>query len=442
VTVTPEDRRYMAAAIRLSRRHTGLTSTNPSVGCVIVKDGVVVGSAVTARGGRPHAETQALAIAGEAARGATAYVTLEPCSHWGKTPPCANALVAAGVSRVVVCLTDPDPRVSGRGLAILREAGIEVVSGVLEEEGRQALEAYLMRQMKGRPHVTLKLAVSADGMIGRKGAGQVAITGPISRAQVHALRAEMDAILVGIGTALADDPELTVRLPGLEDRSPVRIVLDRHLRLPLTSKLVRTAGDVPVMVAVLPPAARASEVLPEKTPSALPGISPTRGETNPRLAQPSHSSAEISSSTISTARGQDGASLVSPLVREMPGRAEGGNTHAEPAILAARRQALTDAGVEVLDAADLADLLTQLASRGLSSLLVEGGASVARAFLEAGLVDRILLFEGETVIGEGGIESPLTAHDIPKDYKPVRRMRFGADSCCDYEREFECLRVS
>ncbi|MGE6739182.1 bifunctional diaminohydroxyphosphoribosylaminopyrimidine deaminase/5-amino-6-(5-phosphoribosylamino)uracil reductase RibD [Allorhizobium pseudoryzae] len=445
MTVTSEDRRYMAAAIRLSRRHTGLTSTNPSVGCVIVKDGVVVGSAVTARGGRPHAETQALSIAGEAARGATAYVTLEPCSHWGKTPPCANALVAAGVSRVVVCLTDPDPRVSGRGLAILREAGIEVVSGVLEEEGRQALEAYLMRQMKGRPHVTLKLAVSADGMIGRKGAGQVAITGPISRAQVHALRAEMDAILVGIGTALADDPELTVRLPGLEDRSPVRIVLDRHLRLPLTSKLVRTAGDVPVMVAVLPAAARSSEVLSEKTPSALPGISPTRGETNPRLAQPLPSSAELSSSTHSTARGQDGASLVSPLVGEMPGRAEGdlvapSSEMAED--LAARRQALTDAGVEVLDAGDLADLLTQLASRGLSSLLVEGGASVARAFLEAGLVDRILLFEGEIVIGDGGIESPLTAHDIPKDYKPVRRMRFGADSCCDYEREFECLRVS
>ncbi|MCY1663949.1 bifunctional diaminohydroxyphosphoribosylaminopyrimidine deaminase/5-amino-6-(5-phosphoribosylamino)uracil reductase RibD [Rhizobium sp. SL86] len=434
MTVTPEDRRYMAAAIRLSRQHTGLTSTNPSVGCILVKDGVVLGSAVTARGGRPHAETQALAIAGDSARGATAYVTLEPCSHWGKTPPCANALVAAGVARVVVCLTDPDPRVSGRGLTILRDAGIEVVSGVLQEDGRQALEAYLMRQMKGRPHVTLKLAVSADGMIGREGAGQVAITGPASRAQVHALRAEMDAILVGIGTAIADDPELTVRLPGLEDRSPIRIVLDRHLRLPLTSKLVRTARDVPVLVAVLP-----------EPPSALPGISPTRGETGPRLAPHSLLGTDIASSTASLSAGQDGASFVSPLVGEMPGRAEGDLVSPSSEIaedLATRRNALIEAGVEILDAADLPDLLAQLATRGLSSLLVEGGASVARAFLEAGLVDRILLFEGETVIGEGGIESPLTAHDIPKDYKPVRRMRFGADSCCDYEREFECLRVS
>ncbi|MBT9368380.1 bifunctional diaminohydroxyphosphoribosylaminopyrimidine deaminase/5-amino-6-(5-phosphoribosylamino)uracil reductase RibD [Rhizobium sp. CSW-27] len=381
MAVTPEDRRFMAAAIRLSRRHTGLTATNPSVGCLIVRDGVILGSAVTARGGRPHAETQALELAGQRARGATAYVTLEPCSHYGRTPPCANALVAAGIARVVVCLTDPDPRVSGRGLTILRDAGIEVVSGVLEEEGRQALEAYLMRQMKGRPHVTLKLAVSADGMIGRVDAGQVAITGPVSRAQVHALRAEMDAILVGIGTAIADDPELTVRLPGLEDRSPVRIVLDRHLRLPLSSKLVRTAGDVPVVVVAPLSAAHASEVF-------APGVSISDED------------------------------------------------------LALRRQALTATGVEILDAADLPDLLTQLATRGLSSLLVEGGASVARAFLDAGLVDRILLFEGETMIGEGGIESPLTAHDIPKDYKPVRRMRFGADSCCDYEREFECLRVS
>ncbi len=445
MTVTPEDRRYMAAAIRLSRQHTGLTSTNPSVGCVLVKDGVVLGSAVTARGGRPHAETQALAIAGDSARGATAYVTLEPCSHWGKTPPCANALVAAGVSRVVVCLTDPDPRVSGRGLAILRDAGIEVVSGVLEEEGGQALEAYLMRQMKSRPHVTLKLAISADGMIGRKGEGQVAITGPVSRAQVHALRAEMDTILVGIGTALADDPELTVRLPGLEDRSPVRIVLDRHLRLPLTSKLVRTAVDVPVIVAAPLSTAHPNEVLPAKSPSALPVISPTRGETGPRLAPYSLLGTNIASSTAALSAGQDGASFVSPLGGEMPGRAEGGLV--SPSLeaaehLANRRQALSEAGVEILDAADLADLLTQLASRGLSSLLVEGGATVARAFLEASLVDRILLFEGETVIGEGGIESPLTAHDIPEDYKPVRRMRFGADSCCDYEREFECLRVS
>ncbi|MGO7424872.1 bifunctional diaminohydroxyphosphoribosylaminopyrimidine deaminase/5-amino-6-(5-phosphoribosylamino)uracil reductase RibD, partial [Rhizobium ruizarguesonis] len=214
MSITPHDERFMAAAIRLSRWHLGRTATNPSVGCLIVKDGVIVGRAVTALSGRPHAETQALAEAGALARGATAYVTLEPCSHHGRTPPCAEALIAYGVARVVISVTDPDPRVSGRGIGMLREAGIEVDAGVLETEGRQSLAAYLTRQTKNRPYVTLKLAVSADGMIGRHGAGQVAITGPEARAQVQALRAETDAILVGIGTAIADDPLLTVRSPG------------------------------------------------------------------------------------------------------------------------------------------------------------------------------------------------------------------------------------
>src|SRR5690606_13000429 len=168
--------RFMAAAIRLCRRHLGLTATNPSVACLIVKDGLVLGAAVTARGGRPHAETQALAEAGEAARGATVYVTLEPCSHHGKTPPCADALIAAGVARVVVSVTDPDERVAGRGLSMLRDAGMTVETGVLEAEGRAALAAYLTRQTKNRPYVTLKLAVSADGMLGRLGAGQMAIS--------------------------------------------------------------------------------------------------------------------------------------------------------------------------------------------------------------------------------------------------------------------------
>jgi diaminohydroxyphosphoribosylaminopyrimidine deaminase/5-amino-6-(5-phosphoribosylamino)uracil reductase len=233
-----EDERFMAAAIRLSRWHLGATGSNPSVGCLIVKDGMIVGRGVTARAGRPHAETQALADAGEAARGATAYVTLEPCSHYGKTPPCAQALISYGVRRVVVAATDPDPRVSGRGIGMLAEAGIEVVAGVLEAQAETQLEAYMNRQRRNRPQVTLKLAVSADGMIGRRGAGQVAITGAEARAQSHILRAESDAILVGIGTVLADDPELTCRLPGLEDRSPVRVVLDRRLETPLTSKLV------------------------------------------------------------------------------------------------------------------------------------------------------------------------------------------------------------
>lgn len=233
-----DDERFMAAAIRLSRWHLGATGANPSVGCLVVRDGVIVGSAVTARGGRPHAETQALAEAGELAHGATAYVTLEPCSHHGRTPPCAEALIASGVRRVVVAATDPDHRVSGRGLGMLADAGIEVTPGVLEAEAEIALEAYMNRQRRKRPQVTLKLAVSADGMIGRPGEGQVAITGREARAQSHILRAESDAILVGIGTVLADDPELTCRLPGLEDRSPLRVVLDRRLETPLASKLV------------------------------------------------------------------------------------------------------------------------------------------------------------------------------------------------------------
>lgn len=243
----------MAAAIRLSRRHHGLTGTNPSVGTIIVRDDgngpMIVGAGVTAQGGRPHSEPLALAAAGELARGATAYVTLEPCAHHGRTPPCANALVSAGIRRVVVAAHDPDDRVSGKGNDILRLAGIEVVEGVLADEAADELAGYLNRSAKKRPEVTLKLALSADEKIGRPGEGQVAITGLGSRAQVHVMRAESDAILIGIGTALADNPSLTCRLPGLEDRSPVRIVLDCSLRLPLESALVQTAREVPVWIA-------------------------------------------------------------------------------------------------------------------------------------------------------------------------------------------------
>jgi diaminohydroxyphosphoribosylaminopyrimidine deaminase/5-amino-6-(5-phosphoribosylamino)uracil reductase len=252
------DRRFMAAALRLSKKHSGLTSTNPSVGTLIVRDDgdgpVIVGRGVTAIGGRPHAEAEALAEAGPLARGATAYVTLEPCAHHGRTPPCANALVSAGITRVVGAASDPDPRVSGNGYAILRAAGIEVVERVLAEEAAAQMAGYLVRSLKKRPQVTLKLAISSDGMIGRLGAGQVPITGAVARRQVHLMRAEADAILVGIGTALADDPELTVRLPGLGARSPARIVVDRQARLPLGSKLVQTAQRVPVLIAAAPEA--------------------------------------------------------------------------------------------------------------------------------------------------------------------------------------------
>ena len=250
------DRRFMAAALRLSRRNMGLTSTNPSVGTILVRDDgagpMIVGTGVTAIGGRPHAEAEALAEAGELAQGATAYVTLEPCAHHGRTPPCAVALITAGVARVVGAASDPDPRVCGKGYAMLREAGVEVMERVLAAEAAEQLAGYLMRSLKKRPEVILKMALSKDGKIGARGQGQVSITGAAARREVHLLRAEADAILVGIGTVLEDDPELTVRLPGLENRSPVRIVLDSDIRLPPGSRLVSSAARVPVHVAANP----------------------------------------------------------------------------------------------------------------------------------------------------------------------------------------------
>ncbi|MDQ0319843.1 diaminohydroxyphosphoribosylaminopyrimidine deaminase/5-amino-6-(5-phosphoribosylamino)uracil reductase [Pararhizobium capsulatum DSM 1112] len=364
---TRDDERFMGVALALAHRHLGQTATNPSVGCVIVRDDGdgprIVGRAVTAVGGRPHAETQALAEAGDLARGATAYVTLEPCSHHGKTPPCADALIAAGVARVVIAVTDPDERVSGRGIDMLRDAGIVVETGLMQVEGERELEAYLMRKREGRPFVTLKLAVSADGMIGATGKGQLAITGPESRAEVHRIRSESDAILVGIGTAVADDPELTTRLPGLEHRSPIRIVLDKRLELPIGAKLVKTARQVPVIA--------------------------------------------VSDADVSSFSEQ------------------------------ARRDALEAAGVEILicHQDDLSDLLGALATRGISSLLVEGGAKTAELFLNAGLVDRILLFTGTVTVGEGGVASPIDRMLVPVGFVYRASHSFGNDVLDEYEYE-------
>ena len=360
------DRRFMAAAIRYARRHEGRTGSNPSVATLIVRetpDGpVIVGRGVTAIGGRPHSEPQAIAEAGALARGATAYVTLEPCAHHGRTPPCADALVAAGVARVVGAATDPDERVSGKGYAILRAGGLAVEEGVLAEEAARDLAGYLTRRINNRVHVTLKLAVSSDGMIGRKGAGQVAITGELARRQVHVMRALSDVILVGSGTALADDPELTCRLPGLESRSPMRLVLDRDLKLSPASKLVAGARDVPLWIA--------------------------------------------------TSAASD-----------------------DP-----RRAALAGAGVEFL-AADcedgrlaLPELLEDIAARGLSTLMVEGGAEVARSFLIEDLVDRIVLFTGASVVGSGGIAAPVTRASIPDGFRHAASYVYGEDRLDEFER--------
>jgi diaminohydroxyphosphoribosylaminopyrimidine deaminase/5-amino-6-(5-phosphoribosylamino)uracil reductase len=235
----------MRAALALARRGLGRVAPNPAVGCVLVKDGRVVGRGWTQAGGRPHAETEALARAGEAARGATAYVTLEPCSHHGKTPPCAESLIAAGISRSVVALEDPDPRVSGSGLTLLREVGIAVDTGLLAEAAAEVNAGYLMRTRTGRPLVTLKLATTLDGRIATRAGESRWITGPLARARAHLLRAESDAVLVGSGTAVTDNPRLDVRLPGLEGRSPLRVLLDGRLRLPLTHDLVVRAGEQP-----------------------------------------------------------------------------------------------------------------------------------------------------------------------------------------------------
>lgn len=236
------DEGHMRAALGLARRHLGRVWPNPSVGCVLVKDGIVRGRGVTAPGGRPHGEPQALALAGpEAARGATIYVSLEPCNHYGKTPPCALTLVDAGVARVVVACVDPDPRVAGGGIQRLRDAGIQVDVGLCEAEALDLNFGFFTRIKQGRPGITLKLATSLDGRVATASGHSQWITGAQSRARGHLLRANHDAILVGVGTALADDPELTCRLPGMEEQSPVRIVLDSALRLPLTAKLVQGA---------------------------------------------------------------------------------------------------------------------------------------------------------------------------------------------------------
>ncbi|WP_422027307.1 bifunctional diaminohydroxyphosphoribosylaminopyrimidine deaminase/5-amino-6-(5-phosphoribosylamino)uracil reductase RibD [Roseovarius sp.] len=239
------DIRYMRLALSLGRRGQGQCWPNPAVGCVIVQGGRIVGRGWTQPGGRPHAERVALAEAGAAARGATAYVSLEPCAHHGQTPPCAEALIEAGIARVVAPLEDSDTRVSGRGFAMLRAAGVEVVTGVLADEAAADLVGFFRKATEGRPWITLKLASSFDGRIATASGHSQWITGPEARRLVHGLRARHDAVMVGAGTARADDPMLTVRGLGVA-RQPVRVVVSRRLDLPQDGKLARTAGEVPV----------------------------------------------------------------------------------------------------------------------------------------------------------------------------------------------------
>ncbi len=325
------DARWMDYALRLGRRALGNTAENPPVGCVIVKEDRLLGVGWTQPGGRPHAETEALAMAGEGVRGATAYVTLEPCAHHGRTGPCAEALVHAGVARVVTAIEDPDPRVSGGGHAILRKEGVTVTAGVQAGEAPRDLRGFLTRITKKRPQVILKLGISADGNIAAAAGQRTDITGPEVRARVHLLRAQCDAILVGMDTVLTDDPELTCRLPGLEQRSPKPFVLSGTRDLPLGSKL----------------AARGAVVL--------------RG-------------------TIQEALGQ-------------------------------------------------------LGKNGINRLLVEGGAKIARSFLEAGLVDEFQLFRAPREIGPQGIAAlaGLSLETAFSAFTLIEQEMLGADRLTVYE---------
>lgn len=326
------DRHYMSLALRLAGRGLGRTWPNPSVGCVVVKDGRMIGRGWTQSPPGNHAEVEALNRAGKRALGATAYVTLEPCCHYGRTPPCTMALIHAGVRRVVVAATDPFSRVDGRGIEQLRQTGIRVDIGLMREEAEALNAGFLLNVTKNRPMVTLKLATSLDGKIATRSGESQWITGERARASGHRLRASHDAIMIGSGTALADDPALTCRLPGLDDRSPVRVVLSRRCRLPLSSRLVVTARDLPTWLVTsvdAPPAAVA----------------------------------ELQKAGVDVIQMELGADRV----------------------------------IE-----DLTEVLAGLAERGITRLLVEGGAGLAGSLLRAGFVDRLAWFQAPIVIGSDG----------------------------------------
>lgn len=238
----------MQRALALARTSLGQAWPNPAVGAVIIKNNEIIGEGATAKGGRPHAETIALAQAGEAARGATLYVTLEPCSHHGKTPPCTDAIIKAGISECIIACRDPNPQVNGQGIAQLKKAGINITEGICEQEARELNRGFFSVIEKNRPYIALKIATSKDEKIAQGAGIRTDITGKEARLHAQHLRAETDAILIGIGTVLADDPLLTVRIPGFEQRSPVRVLLDSHARLPAHSKLRQTEKDVPVWV--------------------------------------------------------------------------------------------------------------------------------------------------------------------------------------------------
>jgi diaminohydroxyphosphoribosylaminopyrimidine deaminase/5-amino-6-(5-phosphoribosylamino)uracil reductase len=360
------DRRFMQLALALGRRGLGRASPNPAVGAIVVRDGVIVGRGWTQPGGRPHAEPEALKRAGDAARGATLYVTLEPCSHFGKSPPCADAIIAAGIARVVASIGDPNPEVAGQGFAKLRAAGVAVDVGLGATEATHDHAGHIRRIRDRRPHVILKLAVSSDDKIAAAGGKTVAITGEASKTRVHLLRAQSDAILVGIGTVLADDPLLTCRLPGMEARSPVRVVLDRALRILGSSLLMQSARQTPLWLMT----------------------------------------SETSEAAAAARLGAAGAQVI-------------------------RVRATANS-------LDLPSVLHALSERGITRLMVEGGARVASSFVAAGLVDEIWLLRGPAIVGADGVSAldamPLSAITRSPAFKVRASETLGNDYLTIYER--------
>jgi diaminohydroxyphosphoribosylaminopyrimidine deaminase/5-amino-6-(5-phosphoribosylamino)uracil reductase len=365
------DEEHMAQALSLARRGLGTTWPNPSVGSVVVApSGEIVGRGWTAPGGRPHAEAIALEHAGNRAEGATIYVTLEPCAHVGRDRSCADAILAARPARAVIALRDPDPRTAGRGIDRLIAAGIEIREGVLAREAEEVTLGHLLRVSEGRPAVTLKLAAGADGLIPKGDGAPVWITGPDARAHGHLLRARNDAILVGRGTIIADDPSLTCRLPGMSCRSPVRVVLDQRLRTPPDAKLF---DDLMVPVWIVCDADK------------------------------EHEGAD--------ALQDRGAELV-----PVPVDAEG--------MLA------------------IEDVLHTLANRGITRVLVEGGPSVARALLDADLIDEAAIYQGPRAVGEGGLQ-PFVTEGLDRvtasgHFSLVDSRAFGKDRMTRWRRMRTC----
>jgi diaminohydroxyphosphoribosylaminopyrimidine deaminase/5-amino-6-(5-phosphoribosylamino)uracil reductase len=373
--MTASDEDHMAQALALARRGLGTTWPNPSVGCVVVSaTGEIVGRGVTAPGGRPHAEAVALQRAGRATTDATLYVTLEPCAHEGRGAACADAIAAAGPARVVVAMGDADPRTAGRGLARMRAAGIEVTEGVLRDEACEVTLGHVLRVTEGRPAVTLKLAVGSDGRVPRGEAGAPTwITGDLARAHAHLLRARSDAILVGRGTVMADNPSLTCRLPGMECRSPVRVILDRRLRTPTDARLFE------------------DEMVPVWFICA-------RDEMEPNAAALQELGAEIIPVTI--------------------------DAHGLPAIK------------EALD---------QLAKRGITRVLVEGGPSVAHAFLDGDLVDEAVIYRGSRPAGSDGL-LPFVSEGLDRltdsgHFTLTQERTFGPDDMTWWQRMRKCSPV-